>query len=238
MNFLEKDLETIIWENYERCEERGLKINQQFYKHGKLYRQLNLAPYGIADLVCLRFFPRDKVFYAQVIELKKGKVDTTAYMQAKRYQTALANTLERLRDDMASAYTINIETIIIGNEVEMAGDFVFTLNGDFTCQAYTYSYQFEGIKFEPVGREWVTKGWKESLPLNQLEVELGQHMADAYKSYAAYVKSIDEQEQAHFAEFGDYSQALLITPEEVLLNTDLLALPEPEPEEGGEDGAN
>jgi hypothetical protein len=88
-NFLEKDLETIIWENFMRCAEKGLDVDQNFFQYGKGYRQLNLAPYGIADLIYIHYSPRQKSWHVLVMELKRAKIDMAAYQQAKRYQTAI-----------------------------------------------------------------------------------------------------------------------------------------------------
>ena len=207
MNFLEKDLETIIWENYEACQERGLDIDQQFFVHGKRYRQLNLAPYGIADLVNIHYSPSQDLYLVQVIELKKGKIDTAAYMQAKRYQQAVFQILDRIRKRGELSFKIGLSAVLIGNEVESSGDFVFMLNYDYDCTVFTYSYGFEGISFEKVSRTWAITNSHQSPVLIELERTLTYHHTDTYYGYQDYIQAL-----------GDPSLPLLVTPEGVLLN--------------------
>ncbi len=235
MRFLEKDLETIIWENYTRCAEKGLAIGQEFYQHGKAYRQLNLSPYGIADLVYIRHSAAENLYFVQVLELKKGKVDAAAYMQAKRYLTAICGVLDRLRKQEELDYKIVLSSVIIGDEVELSGDFIYTYNYDVSCQAFTYSYGFDGIEFKEVSKEWAMVGAPSSGPLQSLMPELLDHYDDITTDYKRYVAEQAGFDKAFSAQYGDPTQALLITPEGVLMNRQLLGMPIEEEGEG--DGA-
>jgi hypothetical protein len=220
MNFLEKDLETIIWENYERCAEKGLDIGQAFYAYGKAYRQMNLAPYGIADLVYIRFAPRDNLYYVQVIELKRGKIDSAAYLQAKRYQTAVFGLLDRLRKREGLDFKVALSSVLIGNEVELSGDFVFALNTDDSCAAYTYS--FDGIAFRNEGREWSMKGAVDSAALRAFDADLMAHRADAAQGWREYIENQNREHMEGIEAHGDWSNPLVITADGVLFNEDLL----------------
>ncbi len=223
MNFLEKDLETIISENYMACLDRGLSINQKYYEKGIKYRQLNLAPYGIADLVNIRYSAEDDAFFAQVIELKKGKVDTAAYLQAKRYQTALLGVLEQINKlSPGPTSQVFISTVLIGNEVEKAGDFVFALNDDHSCTAFLYTYAFDGIHFTPLGKDWRMGAAADSQVLQSLSTELHRYRADVDASFCADIERQEEESQDDLSSFGDFSKVLVLTPEGVHVNQYLL----------------
>lgn len=232
-NFLEKDLETIIWENFVRCEGKGLNIDQAFFQHGMRYRQLNLAPYGIADLIYVRYSASQKSWHILVVELKRGKIDLAAYQQAKRYQTALHVLLRKSREATGQeSVPLVFSTILIGSEVETNGDFVYVYNYDFGCRAFTYSYGFDGIAFEEVGKEWRADG-DISVPATiALSQHWAEHRIDAEAGYESYCQDQEadkwRDEQAVMQQYGDFSKALLITPEGVLCNEDWLSLPERE----------
>ncbi len=222
MNFLEKDLETIIWENYERCAEKGLDIDQNFHRFGKKYRQLNLAPYGIADLVFFHYSPAQKAYFVQVVELKKGRIDTAAYQQAKRYQTALLALIRKSKgpNDKTPIY---FTTILIGNEVEMSGDFLYVLNTDYSCLAYTYKYDFDGITFEQVGKEWRSTAEANTSANQALIIEFAEHRSACQDGYDLNQELLAEGQEQQVQLHGDWNQVLVITPDGVLVNEDLLA---------------
>lgn len=229
MNFLEKDLETIVWENYVACAEKGLAIDQNFFQHGKCYRQLNLAPYGIADLIYIHYSAGQGSWHIQIIELKRGKIDMAAYQQAKRYQTALHDLLRKSKSGSDQTPLI-FTTVLIGNEVETKGDFTFVLNYDFNCLAFTYSYGFHGIEFKEIGKEWRHEA-NISVPSTiAISADLTSHRAEITAGYEQHIQQMSEYENA---KYGDYTSALLITSEGVLLNEDLLALPEAEDDADG-----
>jgi len=79
MNVLEKDLEDLIWELIERgdigmLQRRGLFLDS----YAQYFRQLNFGSYGIADLVGVSAFKRDKNTYeisVSIIELKKRQAN-------------------------------------------------------------------------------------------------------------------------------------------------------------------
>ena len=89
MEFLEKDLEEIIFEaDRNDLIERGLNIR------GKLFRQLKIGNYGIADLVEVSRFRKDgwhegsqiePRLFITVYELKKDKIGISAFLQALGY---------------------------------------------------------------------------------------------------------------------------------------------------------
>ena len=141
MNFLEKNLEDIIWESPEQCYARGLRIPAG---NGIKLRQLNLAPYGIADLVYISI-DKGPAVRITVIECKKDVVDIATYGQACRYQTALSEYAHKYFRNYDS---VEFERILIGKRVDKRQDFLHVLSADYDTSVYTYSYKHDGIYFE------------------------------------------------------------------------------------------
>lgn len=150
MNFLEKDLEDIIWESdKEKLDERGLPV------YSKLIRQLNIKGYGVADLVgwSIERYPYGRILNVTIYELKKDKIGISALMQSISYargiQRYLKNRLKNLE------FTINI--VLIGSSVDTSGAFCYIpdlICNDYsygqlnTIQYYTYEYKIDGIYFK------------------------------------------------------------------------------------------
>lgn len=158
MDFLEKDLETIIYETAQNKEgrmklsERGLEIR------GKLLRQVRIGTYGIADLITVEInrHKDSEHINITIYELKKGVLNLDALTQASRYETGIRRFIEQnYYDEDIHFLTVNI--ILIGRSVEYNGDFLFLLNkcidsGD--VDVYTYSYDIDGLKFERQYSGW------------------------------------------------------------------------------------
>ena len=157
MTFLEKDLETIIFETpNDKLSERGLHIK------GKKKRQLRIGNYGISDIITLK---RDSdieqfkdmegndvrivhpVFKIQVFELKQKVIDCNSLMQACRYAKGLEEYLHNFRE--LHDVCLDFEILLIGKDVQKNGDFVFLLNDQVfpKLNVYTYEYDFDGIRF-------------------------------------------------------------------------------------------
>ena len=152
MNFLEKDLEQIIYETDNLfLEQRGLNIC------GPKIRQLRIGNYGIADLItynrtdCLGF----KCLEIGVYELKQGKVGVETFMQAVRYCKGISDYLINHRNLSHDFYfSINL----IGNSLEKGTSFLYLtdlilndmpVNGTVSnINIYTYNYMYDGINFE------------------------------------------------------------------------------------------
>lgn len=156
MKFLEKDLEDIIYENFDEVRSRGLDIghtsNNRYKSFYGLKRQVGLGKYGAADLIHLDVTQSERGQDAKfgrkttitIIECKLDKIDVNAYMQAKRYATAIRETTGYYDSDDS----IKIRICLIGSRLELSGDFLYTLNFDDDCDVYTYSYGVKGITFE------------------------------------------------------------------------------------------
>ena len=151
MNFLEKDLEDIIWESdNQKLSERGLPIN------GKLIRQLNISGYGVADLVEWQIIKKPyvgRVLEVTIYELKKDKIGIFALMQSISYARGIQRYLWCKLDNLE--FIINI--VLIGSSIDKSGSFCYF--PDLICNDnsygslgnisyYTYDYKIDGIYFD------------------------------------------------------------------------------------------
>lgn len=111
MNFLEKDLEEIIFNaDKSKLTESGLCVNE----YETFYRQLRIGNYGVADIVS-----HDRPFYNKisgkhvkghitVYELKKDKISVSAFLQALNYLNGIQSYLNIRRIKHNYDYTIRL----------------------------------------------------------------------------------------------------------------------------------
>lgn len=148
MKFLEKDLETIIFENYHACIDRGLG----FIKNKFIVRQVNLSRYGIADLISFEVQKQinfeTKILNIHIYELKQDKINISTYTQCARYIVGVRKLLSQF--NLKNTQVI-IKGIIIGKEIEEDGDFVWLIQMQNNIEAFTYDYEVNGISFDRVG---------------------------------------------------------------------------------------
>lgn len=152
INFLEKHLEQIIFETpQEKLRQRGLSI---FYD--KIFQQVNLGAYGIADVIAVQFNcqspdSKRKVVIITVYELKQKEVNIHTLTQCGRYISGLTLFIE---DNFNTENTdIIYRAVIIGDSVDENGDFVFLFGSLQNVSCYLYDYAFDGIKFQ-IQRDW------------------------------------------------------------------------------------
>jgi hypothetical protein len=139
MNFLENNLETIIYKELEFCRTRGFMIEP--YEQ-VVYRQLNLAPYGLPDLIHIGRNLDEDVLRVRIIECKRNVIDIATYAQASRYQSALS----RILDCCCSSY--EFEIVLVGQKIDARNDFWGLTSRDLNCEVYTYEYLANGIRFK------------------------------------------------------------------------------------------
>jgi hypothetical protein len=154
MRFLEKDLEQIISETgMDLLNERGLPID------GKLFRQLKIGNYGIADLVTLQrpfieHLPKvGKYQHNGVItiyELKKDKISIGAFLQAIKYARGIQSYLI----DRGKLHLYDIKIVLIGHEIDKLGSFCFIPDIFENVQFFTYDYTINGLNF--TRHKWYT----------------------------------------------------------------------------------
>ena len=163
MNFLEKDLEQIIWESdNEKLQTKGLEIC------GKKYRQLRIGNYGIADLVTVKrrmFHSCLPYIEITVYELKKEKVGIGAFLQSLKYCKGIQTYLEEKRPNIDFCLKI----VLVSKEVDKSGNFIFltdlvkkdyTYGGIQGIDFYSFSYEIDGIIFKKeYGYNLIHKGF-------------------------------------------------------------------------------
>ena len=159
MEFLEKDLEQIIFEtNNATLQERSLWLR------GKRFRQLKIGNYGIADIVTIdRPFrmDRDNIHIKgiiQVVELKKDKIGVSAFMQALGYAKGISSYLEKR--DLLDLFTVEI--VLVGKYIDKNSSFIYLVdlmqqseeryvgdgNNNICISCYTYNMNIDGLTFE------------------------------------------------------------------------------------------
>lgn len=158
MNFLEKDLEDIIFNTPNQyLQDRGLKI------YGKKKRQLNIGNYGIADIITFKKTSelgfndvQYTQFNIQILELKQKKIDYNSLKQVARYTKGIEHYLEE-RD---FNFNINVSMVLIGKEIDKS-DFIYLIDFVENLSCYTYSYDFDGIHFKlEQGYTLINSGFK------------------------------------------------------------------------------
>ena len=157
MNFLEKDLETIIWEsNNEDLQKKHLPIK------GKKFRQLKIGNYGFLDLMtverksfwCNVLHQKTPFLRITVYELKKEKVGIAAFLQAVKYCRGIKTFLEKKKPNIAFRPHI----VLIAKQVDQQSDFVYLtdllnhkysddLNVINSVENYSFNYDINGISF-------------------------------------------------------------------------------------------
>ncbi len=142
MNFLEKNLEDIIFEtDNELLEHRGLDIS------GIKRRQVRIGNYGICDLVTVERIPRFDTLQITVYELKKDVINISTFLQGIKY----CKGIKRYFNNRGS---VIINLALVGYEVDRTNHFVFVpdvvSSEDFNLSLYTYNYSFDGLKFNRI----------------------------------------------------------------------------------------
>lgn len=136
MEFLEKDLEQIIWET-----DRNLLLEKGICIEGKMYRQLKIGRYGIADLVT--FSKRGRCIHFTVYELKKDNIGIAAFMQAYSYVKGITEYLNK-----RGFFLTTFEVVLIGKKLDMSGSFCFLSDLIDNLRFYTYYVDITGLQFK------------------------------------------------------------------------------------------
>lgn len=173
MNFLEKDLEQIIFEQHESksgfLADRGLNFS------GKCYRQKRIGNYGIADLIFIEKPSYTKCYLdhikgvINIVELKKDKISVSSFFQALGYVKGVHSFLKKkgLED------YFDFKITLIGSEIDLNSTLCYLpdflgfdsnpLIGEYSrlgLELYTYTYKIDGINFK---NEWGYKLANEGL---------------------------------------------------------------------------
>lgn len=154
MEFLEKDLEEIIFKSKrEKIVNAGLRC---LTDKGKMYRQLRIGNYGVADLVTVRRYCKDMLdpwevpeyidkLVITVYELKKDAISISAFLQAVRYAKGIKSYIKDFRH---KDIDVCIEIVLVGRKSKTNGDVLY-LNDvlGYKVRLYDYTYEVDGIKF-------------------------------------------------------------------------------------------
>ena len=152
MNFLERNLEDIIYENSltkegrEKLRERGLVVE------GKMYRQVDIGGFGRIDLLECGYVKNSEgmlVPYTVVYELKRNVISEDTIMQACRYvcgiKSHLSAAIPKEKTDKRGRPLLWIR--LIGETCNYNGGFRFLYSCMRNIDAYTFSYDIDGISF-------------------------------------------------------------------------------------------
>lgn len=149
MNFLEKNLEELIYENANTEEGLSLLGERGLALYGHTYRQVSLGEYGIADLLNVYTDGKKgfRILVFNVIELKKEILTEKALSQVCRYLTAINKIIRKIeeQDTKNTWYNIISKATLIGNGVS---DSLLQMLPVFEdVDVYTYKYELDGLGF-------------------------------------------------------------------------------------------
>lgn len=105
----------------------------------KWIRQLDLGSYGRLDLV--GFFRYKGVLHFELMELKKGAIDSNHFDQIFRYKTGLERYIKRLRPGLR----IECWAYLIGAEIKNGH---YIQNNLYGLDLIEYSDEFGNLKFK------------------------------------------------------------------------------------------
>ena len=92
MDFLEKDLEDIIWDASKTNEGRSILSKRGLDIEGKMFRQVSLAEYGRIDLASVQIDP--SCICVNIYELKKDFINLDSMIQVAKYGSAVREYIE------------------------------------------------------------------------------------------------------------------------------------------------
>lgn len=140
MNFLEKDLERIIYET-----PNDILLQRGLYVNGKKLRQVKISTYGVADLISYNIDRCGKEISIQIFELKQNEINTETFLQAIRYKRGIQRYLQKTKrfDD----FYVNYQIILLGKTVEERTSFCYIFDTVDDLIGITYRYEFDGIYF-------------------------------------------------------------------------------------------
>lgn len=163
MEFLEKDLEDLIWgaiqnDMREELIKRGLHISTQ----AKFIRQYNFGSYGICDLISFsieRYRDKQYYIYIDIFELKKDFISYQTLDQSLGYARACQLICKELTNASKNKkrFIPEITLNLIGKELEMKNNFSF-VPSIFNCiKLYKYNFDFfKGLNFSLMEDFYIT----------------------------------------------------------------------------------
>ena len=150
MNFLEKNLEDIIYENSQTEEGRKMLRERGLDIQGKLFRQVEIGGFGRIDLLEIRFFRcKDRLLRPLFIvyELKRNSLNRDTLIQACRYLCGLKSHIANYCFASEKRGYPMVVSVVIGESVDDSNGFPFLFKSLRDVYAMTFSYDIDGIKF-------------------------------------------------------------------------------------------
>lgn len=154
MKFLEKDLEEIIFETHQS--NSNLLLDKGLITTGKMFRQLRIGSYGVADLVTFRrepsYFHDDNCLKIKVYELKKDKAGISAFLQAVRYCKGIQEYINNYRK---KDINLSFEIVLCAKQIDTYSDFIYLtdfldsswFNYKLHLSCFSFKYDINGVKF-------------------------------------------------------------------------------------------
>ncbi len=138
MDFLERDLEQIIFETENKyLNERGLGI------YGKKFRQINIGNYGRLDIATIHWECNN--IKITVYELKKGVIDMNTLAQALSYCKGISRYISKR--GIFNGINIEYDIVLIGNDIAYNKGFSYIQDFFENISLVTYDYKYDGIFF-------------------------------------------------------------------------------------------
>lgn len=153
MDFLEKDLEDIIWDASKTNEGRSILSKRGLDIEGKMFRQVSLAEYGRIDLASVQIDP--SCICVNIYELKKDFINLDSMIQVAKYGSAVR---EYIEGKYLTNRPISIKLTLIGSKVDLQSDFILSYNMFDRLSIYLYSYKIDGISFKYLNKNAYKKG--------------------------------------------------------------------------------
>lgn len=148
MTFSEKELEDFLYYYLEDSnpnaiddlQSRGMFVDAT--ESMIFIRQLDLQPYGIADIVGHDIYCVDGTLFANIFifELKKDKIDYLALGQGYRYLRAFDVQIEEKARELGVEIVKNYKVFLVGTEIDTSSDFCFLPNLIDELQCYTTNF--------------------------------------------------------------------------------------------------
>lgn len=139
----EAELENLLFDHYQKTGVMLVDGTSPDF----LYKQMNLSPYGIADLIAISCDHRTNHLVVNIYELKKEKITASAISQACRYRAAFERTLGLYEGDVI----LDVYAHVVGTRID---DSCFLI--EFSDVAF-YEVQFDmemGLMFTEEGEGW------------------------------------------------------------------------------------
>lgn len=134
MEFLEKDLEQIIFET-----DNEILVKRGFLINGKKIRQLRIGNYGIADIVT--FWRNRDIISFEVFELKKDVINITTLLQAYNYVKGIDHYLK------SRGFKTKFYITLVGRKIDISTSFCFLPDLIDNLSFFTYNFDIDGLKF-------------------------------------------------------------------------------------------